>query len=30
LIKVLDPNGYQVWFYETVGEPRPPQGAKIV
>ena len=28
--KVLDPNGYEVWFYETVGEPRPPEGTKIV
>ena len=28
--KVMDPYGYEVWFYETVGEPRPPEGAKIV
>jgi uncharacterized glyoxalase superfamily protein PhnB len=28
--KVLDPAGYEVWFYETVGEPKPPQGMKIV
>ena len=28
--KVLDPNGYQVWFFETVGEPKPPEGTKIV
>jgi uncharacterized glyoxalase superfamily protein PhnB len=28
--KVMDPFGYEVWFYQTVGEPRPPEGAKIV
>jgi uncharacterized glyoxalase superfamily protein PhnB len=28
--KVLDPNGYEIWFYTNVGEPRPPQGAKLV
>jgi uncharacterized glyoxalase superfamily protein PhnB len=28
--KVQDPAGYEVWFYQTVGEPKPPQGAKIV
>ena len=28
--KVMDPNGYEVWFYQTVGEPKPPQGMKIV
>ena len=28
--KVIDPFGYQVWFYKTVGEPRPPQGVKLV
>jgi uncharacterized glyoxalase superfamily protein PhnB len=28
--KVLDPAGYEVWFYETVGEPKPPEGTKIV
>lgn len=28
--KVMDPFGYEVWFYQTVGEPKPPQGAKIV
>jgi uncharacterized glyoxalase superfamily protein PhnB len=28
--KVIDPAGYQVWFYQTVGEIKPPQGAKIV
>src|SRR5713101_5651099 len=28
--KVLDPCGYEIWFYQTVGERRPPEGAKIV
>jgi len=28
--KVMDPNGYEVWFYQTVGEPKAPQGVKIV
>lgn len=28
--KVMDPYGYELWFYQTVGEPKPPQGAKIV
>ena len=28
--KVLDPNGYEVWFYTNVAEPKPPQGAKLV
>lgn len=28
--KVRDPNGYELWFYQTVGEPKPPQGMKIV
>ena len=28
--KVLDPNGYEVWFYTHVAEPKPPQGAKLV
>lgn len=28
--KVMDPNGYEIWFYQTVGEPKPPAGAKIV
>jgi len=28
--KVLDPAGYEMWFYETVGEPMPPDGMKIV
>jgi uncharacterized glyoxalase superfamily protein PhnB len=27
---VMDPFGYQIWFYQTVGEPKPPKGAKIV
>ena len=27
---IMDPFGYQVWFYQTVGEIKPPQGAKIV
>lgn len=27
---VMDPFGYQIWFYQTVGEPSPPQGAKLV
>jgi PhnB protein len=28
--KLLDPNGYEIWFYTNVGEPKPPQGAKLV
>ncbi|MFA5876676.1 MAG: VOC family protein, partial [Candidatus Margulisiibacteriota bacterium] len=28
--KVIDPYGYELWFYQTVGDPKPPQGAKIV
>mgnify|MGYP000492282157 CR=1 FL=1 len=28
--KVLDPAGYEIWFYQTVGEVTPPEGAKIV
>ena len=28
--KVMDPCGYEIWFYQTVGEPKPPAGAKIV
>lgn len=28
--KIMDPYGYELWFYQTVGEPKPPQGAKIV
>jgi len=27
---VIDPYGYQIWFYQTVGEIKPPAGAKIV
>lgn len=28
--KVMDPYGYELWFYQTVGEPKPPEGVKIV
>jgi uncharacterized glyoxalase superfamily protein PhnB len=28
--KVLDPNGYEIWFYTNVAEPTPPPGAKLV
>jgi len=28
--KVMDPCGYEIWFYQTVGEPKPPEGMKIV
>jgi len=28
--KIMDPFGYQTWFYQTVGEIKPPKGAKIV
>jgi uncharacterized glyoxalase superfamily protein PhnB len=28
--KVLDPNGYEIWFYTHAGDPKPPQGAKLV
>jgi uncharacterized glyoxalase superfamily protein PhnB len=28
--KVLDPNGYEIWFYTHVAEPKPPTGAKLV
>lgn len=28
--KVMDPCGYEIWFYQTVGDPKPPEGAKIV
>ena len=28
--KVLDPNGYEIWFYTHVAEPKPPIGAKLV
>ncbi len=27
---VLDPFGYQIWFFQTVADPIPPKGAKIV
>jgi len=27
---VIDPFGYQIWFYTHVGEPKPPKGMKIV
>ena len=27
---VIDPFGYQIWFYQHVGEPKPPKGMKIV
>jgi uncharacterized glyoxalase superfamily protein PhnB len=27
---VMDPFGYLIWFYQTVGEVKPPAGAKIV
>lgn len=25
-----DPNGLRIWFYETVSDPIPPEGAKII
>lgn len=28
--KVRDPNGYELWFYTNVGEPKPPQGTKLI
>jgi PhnB protein len=28
--KVMDPCGYELWFYQTTSEPRPPEGMKIV
>jgi uncharacterized glyoxalase superfamily protein PhnB len=28
--KILDPCGYEIWFYQTTSEPKPPQGVKIV
>lgn len=28
--KVSDPYGYRIWFYQTVAEPIPPKGAKLV
>jgi uncharacterized glyoxalase superfamily protein PhnB len=27
---ILDPFGYQIWFYQSVAEPKLPQGAKVV
>lgn len=27
--KVMDPNGYELWFYQTVDTPRPPSGADV-
>ena len=27
---VMDPFGYQIWFFQNVGEPKPPKGAKLV
>lgn len=27
---VIDPFGYQIWFYQHVSEPMPPKGMKIV
>ena len=28
--KVMDPHGYEIWFYQVVGEPKPPEGTKLV
>lgn len=28
--KVTDPGGYEIWFYQKLGEPKPPQGLRIV
>jgi uncharacterized glyoxalase superfamily protein PhnB len=28
--KVLDPNGYEIWFYTNVADPKPPKGATLV
>ncbi len=28
--KVLDPNGYEIWFYTNAAEQNPPAGAKLV
>jgi uncharacterized glyoxalase superfamily protein PhnB len=30
IFAVMDPYGYQIWFYQTVAEPRPPAGTKVV
>jgi PhnB protein len=27
---VMDPFGYQIWFFQTVADPIPPKGAKLV
>lgn len=27
---IQHPYGYQLWFYQPVAEPKPPQGAKII
>jgi hypothetical protein len=26
----MDPYSYQIWFYQTVSEPKAPQGTKVV
>ena len=28
--KVMDPHGYAIWLCQTVGEPKPPEGTKVV
>jgi uncharacterized glyoxalase superfamily protein PhnB len=28
--KVVDPYGYEIWFYQKIGEPKPPQGVNFV
>jgi PhnB protein len=28
--KLKDPNGYLLWFFTNVAEPRPPQGMKVI
>jgi uncharacterized glyoxalase superfamily protein PhnB len=28
--KVSDPSGYEIWFYQAVSAPQPPEGANIV
>lgn len=28
--KVMDPYGYEIWLYQRVGEPKPPQGVNFV
>lgn len=27
---VIDPFGYQIWFYQHVGDPNPPKGMKLI